>query len=403
MPRLRRVSSLAVVLACLTTACGARSGLTEGEVEAEPARPRGPWPMRGQGPQNRARGVAPAIASPVERWSFPVTDADGAVSFASPAIAVDGSIYLQRGNAGSVLALSADGALKWEAAGIATDGGSSESSPAIGANGSIYVGAGAQLVALDPDGKVVWSVPTASTVRGSPVVAEDGTITFGDDTGHLYAADAGGSLLWSVALPSTVSLLEWTPAVAPDGTVYAAVGKSLYAFVNGDVAWTADLAAAPSDASWDAPRTPSIADDGTIVVPLPHEVRAFHPDGSPKWTFSPDSALDATISTPAALAADGTAYVAMNVEVPFSGAVVAIGPDGTRRWSATTSFSAGPMSPTVTSTGDVYTTDPIQIVHPDGAVAMTGIPDAQAITPIVIDADGGFYLVFDGALHAFGP
>ena len=68
----------------------------------------------------------------------------------------------------------------------------------------------------------------------------------------------------------------------------------------------------------------------------------------------------------------------------------------------TTAFSAGPMSPTITSDGDVYTTDPVQIVHPGGAVQMTTIPAEQAITPIVIGADGTFYLVFGGALHAFG-
>jgi hypothetical protein len=60
------------------------------------------------------------------------------------------------------------------------------------------------------------------------------------------------------------------------------------------------------------------------------------------------------------------------------------------------------MGPTVASDGNVYTTDPVQIVHVDGSVSATGIPVAQAITPIVIGAEGTFYTVFNGALHAFG-
>ena len=31
------------------------------------------------------------------------------------------------------------------------------------------------------------------------------------------------------------------------------------------------------------------------------------------------------------------------------------------------------------------------------------LPRAQAVTPVVIGTGGTFYLVFGGALHAFGP
>jgi outer membrane protein assembly factor BamB len=394
--------SLVIALGCLAAGCGARSelgGTEAGTHAVTPAAPAGPWPMRGHDPQNRGRGAAPTIASPVERWSFPVLDASGDVSFAEPAIAADGTIYLQRGNAGTLTAVGPDGTLKWEAAQYATDGGSSESSPALGADGSIYVGGGARLVAFDPGGQIAWTLPTASTVRGSPVVLDDGTITFGDDSGHLYAADASGTLAWSLTLDDTVSLAQWTPAAAPDGTLYATVGNVLRAVVDGAVVWSAML----DDASNQYPQDPSVADDGTIVVPVSGQVFAFQPGGAPRWTFALDAVSGASITAPAALGADGTAYVSMDVEVPFSGAVVAVGPGGEQAWSATTEFSAGPMPATVASDGNVYTTDPVQIVLPSGTVEMTGIPAAQAITRVVIGAGGTFYLVFGGALHAFGP
>jgi outer membrane protein assembly factor BamB len=376
--------------------CGARSDL--GDAAATPPAQRSPWPMRGADPQNRGRGLAPALQSPKERWSLSVLDPDGAVSFASPAIAADGTLYLQRGNAGTVIAVAPAGTVKWEHTAVPGFGGSSESSPAIGADGTIYVGAGTGLLALDPEGHQRWLAATTSPVRGSPVIAPDGTILCGDEGGRLYAVDAGGVVLWSLPLAVDALLLEWTPTVAADGTVYAAVGKALHAIKDGAEQWSADL----SDGSQDGAHTPSIADDGTIVVPVRAQVFAFRPDGALRWSYAFDAASGTSASSSAALAADGTAYVSVNIESPFSGAVVAIGADGALAGSTPTEFSAGPMPATIAADDSVYTTDPVQIVHPGGAVTMTGLPVAQAITPVVIGAEGTFYLVYDGALHAFG-
>jgi outer membrane protein assembly factor BamB len=261
------------------------------------------------------------------------------------------------------------------------------------------VGAGPQLAALDPAGQLLWTVPTSSDVRGSPVVAPDGTIAFGDATGHVYSATAEGVLRWALALPGGPQNLELTPAVGPDGRIYAAVEHTLFSIVDGDTLWTANL----DSGSANAPYPPSIADDGSIIVANGPRAFAFdHDHGDEQWALDIAMPGSGTFQSSAAIGADGTVYLSANISSPSSGAVFAMSGAGVLQWVAETQFSASPMAPTVGSDGNVYTTDPVQILHGDGIVSPTGIPVAQAVTPIVIGAGGTFYMVFNGALHAFG-
>src|SRR4051812_40653208 len=162
MPRRRRTALLLATLASVVVGCGARSDLELGATGTivDPPVKASPWPMRGHDPANRSRGASPTLADPVELWSFPVLDETGAVSFASPAIAGDGTLYLQLGNSGTLLAVNPDGTSKWTVPHLSANGASAESSPALGADGTIYVGAGSQLAALDPAGQILWTLPT---------------------------------------------------------------------------------------------------------------------------------------------------------------------------------------------------------------------------------------------------
>src|SRR5262245_20446856 len=107
-----------------------------------------------------------------EKWSYTVGN-DGDVNV-SPAIAPDGTIYMAGTWNGLVHALHPDGTLKWK---TAVGGGVSYSSPAIGANGTIYIGSTrGELNALNPSGEIVWKAKVGRRIRfASPVISADGS------------------------------------------------------------------------------------------------------------------------------------------------------------------------------------------------------------------------------------
>src|SRR5204863_10077294 len=71
------------------------------------------------------------------------------------------------------------------------------SSPAIALDGTVYVGSlDRKLYALTGDGKLKWSFETLGYIFSSPAVAGDGTVYVGSVDGHLYAIREG-ALKWS--------------------------------------------------------------------------------------------------------------------------------------------------------------------------------------------------------------
>ncbi|MEO7327593.1 MAG: PQQ-binding-like beta-propeller repeat protein [Minicystis sp.] len=400
MHRRRHSVLLSATLACSVAGCGARSDLEVGAasvvdppVIVDPPALVSPWSMRGHDAANRGRGTSAAITDPVELWSFQALS----VSSASPAIAADGTLYFHIGDSNKLVAVNPDGTLNWEFAGDPTDGWSQDSSPAVGADGTIYLGSGSHLAAVDPSGHLRWLLPTKGAVMGSPVVAPDGSIDCGDEGGYLYSASPDGVMRWSLRLEKSISVtLE--PVVALDGTVYAAIRDTLFAVVEGSVKWTAKF----NSGTCCGGRSLSIADDGTILVVGHDGLFAFLPDGSPKWVFALPAQDDEWLRSAASIAADGTAYVSTSVSSPAVARVLAIGADGAFKWSVKTALSARPTRPTVASDGHIYTKDPLQIIDPSGVVTAAAIPVAETSTSIVIGANGTFYTVFDGALHAFG-
>jgi outer membrane protein assembly factor BamB len=195
-------------------------------------------------------------------WSY----ATGDWVDSSPAIATDGTIYVGSWD-NAVYALRPDGTLKWRYA----TGNAIQSSPAIGADGTVYVGsADKSLYALRPDGTLAWSFATGDSVDASPAVGPDGTVYVGSADGRFYAVRPDGTAAWPAPYDAGQGLfggavirgdgsivfggsdravhvlnpdgsLKWkyqtgdvidaTPAVAPDGTVYVgSYDGKLYAF-----------------------------------------------------------------------------------------------------------------------------------------------------------------------------
>ncbi|HEY1349850.1 MAG TPA: PQQ-binding-like beta-propeller repeat protein [Ktedonobacteraceae bacterium] len=117
---------------------------------------------------------------------------------------------------------SSDGQALWEM----KFAGHSQSPPAVGHDGTVYVGSDDQkLYALNPaDGSLKWTYSAGGTIRSAPAIDEQGTIYIGrmtqaPDGSALLALKPDGSLLWSYSgqgyMGSTAS-----PAIAADGTIY---------------------------------------------------------------------------------------------------------------------------------------------------------------------------------------
>ena len=113
------------------------------------------------------------------------------VEFSSPAIGVDGTIYVgyydRYTTLGGVFALKPDGTLKWRYYAMSYV----DSSPAIGLDGTIYVGLDNYcLHAINPDGILKWRYQTGGIVASSPAIVPDGTIYVGSADHYLYALNS---------------------------------------------------------------------------------------------------------------------------------------------------------------------------------------------------------------------
>jgi outer membrane protein assembly factor BamB len=197
--------------------------------------PGAPWPSLGRDYRNSRSTTLGAPTSGSVRWTYSA----GSRTFASPAIAADGTIYVP--TSAGVDAVNPNGTRRWRwYIGI----GVPFCTPAIGADGTIYVIGNpndAILIALNPNGTLRWSLYLGGTeVRSSPAIGPDGRI-------YVTNGQTPGGYLY---------------CVNPDGTV----------------AWRRYL-------DWEANSTPCFGDDGTIYVGSANYLNAVRPDGTILWRF----------------------------------------------------------------------------------------------------------------------
>jgi outer membrane protein assembly factor BamB len=90
----------------------------------------------------------------------------------------------------------------------------------------------------------LWAFNANRSIYSMPTLGADGTIYFGDESGHFYALSSTGSKLWSHDIGYENAFGYAAPVIAADGTLYAASENGvLYAF---DAAPTAAPTAVPS-------------------------------------------------------------------------------------------------------------------------------------------------------------
>jgi len=99
-------------------------------------------------------------------------------------------------------------------------------------NDRLYVSTGyAQVLALDPDGRVIWKSSVAGPVRSGPTVSDGRVFVVTVDNELVVLAADDGRRLWNHnAIPETASLLgSASPAVEGEVVVAAYSSGELYA------------------------------------------------------------------------------------------------------------------------------------------------------------------------------
>jgi len=324
-----------------------------------------PWQMFHYNAQHTGQSPYNGPHSNNVKWTYTQSDITEGTVPNSISIDSNGTLYVTAAN--KLLAIDSDGKQLWSMSvgGIGATAISADES-------TIYAVGGKVLYAFSSSGeKQLWSFtdPTDS-IYGEPNVGPDGTIYIGSWDTYVYAVNSGGTLKWKYQTDGSIAPLA-SPTLSNDGnTIYVGSGDrnkdeggTLYALnSDGTLKWKVE--------NLDGGRVsgPVVGTDGTIYATGSGKVHAFDKNGNKLWESDKDTASSLTPS----LSSDGTIYVGTS-----GGKVYAINSStGKTKWSY--------------QTGQ----------NPD----FTGNPkDPQfgVLATIVIGADGIIYVgAMDGVMHA---
>jgi outer membrane protein assembly factor BamB len=279
---------------------------------------------------------------------------------------------------GSVVALArADGAKRWSI----PLGDRVYSTPLVQGDGTLYVGSDAKkLLAMSPEGKVLWSLEVDGEVDSGPVFADDGTVIFAAGA-SVYAVRRGGDLAWRFTAKKKIFT---SPALSEAGLVI--VGSQddhVHALTAlGALAWSTDLGG-------DVDGAPVI-DDGAIFVGTDRgDVVRLDGGGKVVWR----TAVGGFVRGGLSLARNGDVLVGTYGPVPR---VVRVAPDGTIRGAFAIKgtgarefgIHGGPLED---ADGALYfgtQDDAVYAVDPDGSVRWRYETGADVDAPLTMLADG---------------
>ena len=245
-------------------------------------------------------------------------------------------------------------------------------------------------------GSIKWIFTRTNMLQSSPVIAQDGTIYLGQFK-YLYAINPDGTekWRWEIDYPGGIAS---SPAIAPDGTIY--IGSDYHDFFavhpNGTKKWTFHT----DDGVWRS--APTIAQDGTIYIGCTQDgYYAINPDGTEKWHFDTDGLILQT----AALAADGTVYLSSHDDHMYShGWLYALNStDGSLLWQY--DLHNRPGSPAVGNDDTIYIPscdDYLYAFNPDGSLKWKTEIGVGSINSPTIAADGTIY-VGESEFYAINP
>ncbi len=150
------------------------------------------------------------------RWTY---RADDRIE-TSPIVGVDGTIYFGCRD-GRLHAVAPDGTQRWRADLNTSRLAGVSSTASIGPDGTIYVTAG-DIFAVDPSGSIRWRYPTSGYELTTPVVGADGAVYIASWR-EVLALDPEGHLLWNTTIPEGESFgssaIFASPAIGIDGRI----------------------------------------------------------------------------------------------------------------------------------------------------------------------------------------
>jgi outer membrane protein assembly factor BamB len=224
----------------------------------------------------------------------------------SPAILADGTIVVAC-YADVIAARPDTGAVVWS-----FDAGAGTAkvfaSPALGRDGTIYVGTqGDRFLAIDRHGKRLWSFDAGGDNDATPAVADDDTVIFGSDDGHVRAMAPGGAIRWLTQLGKPIRA---PVAIGPDGTAYVATygEEPFVAALDGATGverWR--FSTAPGEGAFYGIQSGALVDaEGYVYFGgRDHFVYCLSPKGELVWKYETGDQVDASPS----IGPDGTLYV----------------------------------------------------------------------------------------------
>ena len=265
--------------------------------------------------------LAPAVAQVVPeqhfKWRVPLP---GPYSLVRPAVGADGTVYaVDVGN--HLLAVGPDGDVLWQV----DDAGSK--GLALGPDGTIYTGNETWIKAFRPDGSLKWTF--VQEPRAFVLVA----VAVGAD-GHIYAVASSGMGVFSLADLGDSAQLRWNmpevysrPFVGYGeiefGPTQDGAELQLYFFANGH-ARALRLSDGAPVFTLGGGNTPPRVSPRFGSWHLPSEARS--PDGALLWRFEFPLASG---TTEPVLGQSGTHYAVNSGNTLYS-----IAPDGTEQWRA---------------------------------------------------------------------
>jgi hypothetical protein len=324
-----------------------------------------PWPMCQHDAKHTGKSQYVGPTTPVLSWSYKLCDESWTVG--DIAVGSDGTIYVPLSNgigmsavAGFLYAINSDGTFKWkyQFEGICTP---AISVPAIDDGGTIYVHVNGDLnimapdriYALNPDGTEKWLYidthgpygATVSTNLSSPVIANDGSISFSSTNTSSTRINASGEWLAQLS-DNYYNSINSSPALISGDTIFTSEDSSIKAYhsVGGQI-WV----------YW-IPGTSSTGDQGSISIDVlsktiyysdPDNLFALSFAGTIKWTYPLNTENQEYFSTPA-IASYGPV-------VSTNDGLFAFNKDGSLRWNILKhDYQGGDISPTIDANDIIY-------------------------------------------------
>ena len=256
------------------------------------------------------------------------------------------------------------------------------------------LGAGQFTLSLD-DG--LWQAATGDSVTCTPAVAPDGTVYAGSDDGDLYAFTSGGTLKWKFAAGGFDTSAA---AVGDDGTVYAgSEDGNLYALTTAGVLKWKYTVPTPVDPTLSnaVASSPAIAADGTIYFKAEdNNLYAVTSAGALKWTAPVPGASYAA----PAIGSDGTVYLGTD-----GGVFYAVSASGAVKWT-TQADSGIYASAAIDAGGNLYFASlngTVYSLNSGGGLRWTYHAANSVSSSPALGANGLLYFgCYDGNVYALG-